>query len=57
MMKQLARAHEASTKPLAIEPFKLETSGTHYLKLSSKTPVASEDDVEPWVRCSVVIGK
>jgi hypothetical protein len=59
-MQPLIKARESSTDPLSIKPFMLETSRTHYVKLTSETPVvraADSDAVEPWVRCAVVLGR
>lgn len=58
-MMSLAKARETSTKPLAIMPTKLDAGGSYSLKLSSETPAVpadAKDAVEPWVRCSVVVG-
>jgi hypothetical protein len=56
-MQPLMAASEASPKALLIEPFELQTAGTYYLKLSSETPPAEDDTVEPWVRCAVLLGR
>lgn len=56
-MQPLMAASEASPKPLLLEPFELEQSGTYYLKLSSETPAADDKAVEPWVRCAVLLGR
>ena len=51
----LAKGQETSTENLLIDKVTVEQTGTHYLKLSSKTPAASAPDaIEPWARCVVI---
>ncbi|MET0389635.1 MAG: PPC domain-containing protein [Polyangiales bacterium] len=55
----LIKAREPQTERLLIDNFEVQLTGTHYLKLTSDTPPpknADDDQVEPWVRCAIIVG-
>jgi hypothetical protein len=51
----LASAVETATANLSIEPFLVESTGPHYLRIWSES--ASASAIDPWVRCAVNVGR
>jgi hypothetical protein len=53
--KVLTAADEVPETNLAIENFSVPEAGTYYLRLSSTTKT-SDEKIEPWVRCVILLG-
>lgn len=51
----LASAVETPVANLSIDPFIVETTGPHYLRIWSES--ASARTIDPWVRCAVNVGR